>query len=59
MSARPVFEVLVRVDDERHVVRLEAASIREALDRASRIWCGGEVSLLAIIDQSTPVALAF
>jgi len=59
MSGRLTYEVLVRVEDERHVVRLEAATIREALDRASRIWSGGEVTLLAMIDREPQKALAF
>ena len=59
MTSRLTYEVLVRVGDEKHVVSLEAATIAEALDRASKIWCGGEVQLLGTIDRQPQKALVF
>lgn len=59
MSGRLTYVVRVDLVDGYEIVELEAATIAEALQRASNIWCGGEVRLVGTIDRAQQKALVF
>ena len=59
-NMRPIYEIRVDLADGYEIVKLEAASIEEALHRASRIWPNPqEVTLLARVEQTPAACLAF
>ncbi len=54
------YEMRIDFSDGFEIVSLEAASIEEALNRASKIWCGSEsVKLLGTIDRKPQEFLAW
>lgn len=56
----PLYEIRVDLADGFEIVKLNAASIEEAIQRASRIWSKPQqVTLLATVSQNPQVFLAW